>query len=68
MTGDPNGAGLPKWPRYSSADELLIIQAGGSNRRARFMEDPARPHSKTRGEHRQTIEHHLDFAFRQRKI
>jgi para-nitrobenzyl esterase len=29
MTGDPNGAGLPKWPRYSSADELLIIQAGG---------------------------------------
>lgn len=29
LTGDPNGAGLPKWPRYSSADELLIIQAGG---------------------------------------
>jgi para-nitrobenzyl esterase len=29
LTGDPNGAGLPRWPRYSSADELLIIQAGG---------------------------------------
>ncbi|HYM76061.1 MAG TPA: carboxylesterase family protein [Candidatus Dormibacteraeota bacterium] len=28
-SGDPNGAGLPKWPRYSTADELLIIQASG---------------------------------------
>lgn len=29
ITGDPNGAGLPTWPRYSTADELLIIQASG---------------------------------------
>jgi para-nitrobenzyl esterase len=28
-TENPNGAGLPKWPRYSKKDELLIIQAGG---------------------------------------
>jgi para-nitrobenzyl esterase len=28
-SGDPNGTGLPKWPRYSTADELLIIQASG---------------------------------------
>lgn len=28
-TGDPNSAGLPKWPRYSKKDELLLIQAGG---------------------------------------
>lgn len=28
-TGNPNGAGLPKWPQYSKMDELLIIQPGG---------------------------------------
>ena len=29
-TGNPNGAGLPKWPQYQSkSDELLVIQAGG---------------------------------------
>lgn len=28
-TGDPNGASLPKWPRYTIADDILIIQPGG---------------------------------------
>lgn len=29
-TGNPNGAGLPEWPKYNSkVDELLFIEAGG---------------------------------------
>jgi len=28
-TGNPNGAGLPKWPQYSKMDDILIIQSGG---------------------------------------
>jgi para-nitrobenzyl esterase len=29
-TGDPNGAGLPRWPRYSAAkDELMIFRRDG---------------------------------------
>lgn len=27
--GDPNGAGLARWPRYSAADELMIFQSDG---------------------------------------
>jgi para-nitrobenzyl esterase len=31
LTGDPNGSGLPQWPRYSaSADVLLDFAAGGA--------------------------------------
>jgi para-nitrobenzyl esterase len=31
LTGDPNGSGLPDWPRYSaSADVLLDFAAGGA--------------------------------------
>jgi hypothetical protein len=29
MTGDPRSAGVLKWLRYSTADELLIMRAGG---------------------------------------
>jgi len=28
-TGNPNGAGLPKWPQYSKMDDILLIQSGG---------------------------------------
>lgn len=28
-TGNPNGSSLPNWPRYTNADELLIIQSSG---------------------------------------
>ena len=29
-TGDPNGAGLPKWPRYDAAkDQLMLFRADG---------------------------------------
>jgi para-nitrobenzyl esterase len=24
-TGDPNGAGLPRWPRYTTADKLIMV-------------------------------------------
>ncbi|MBS0362637.1 MAG: carboxylesterase family protein, partial [Proteobacteria bacterium] len=37
-TGDPNGAGLPAWPRYSAAkDELMIFQRDGT---AKAQPDP----------------------------
>jgi para-nitrobenzyl esterase len=28
-SGDPNGPGLPTWPAYSPADELMVFQADG---------------------------------------
>jgi para-nitrobenzyl esterase len=28
-TGNPNGAGVPNWPQYTKADEVLLIQASG---------------------------------------
>jgi para-nitrobenzyl esterase len=32
-SGDPNGAGLPPWPRYSAArDELMVFQRDGTAR------------------------------------
>ena len=32
-TGDPNGQGLPPWPKYDSAkDELLIVRSPGVSR------------------------------------
>ena len=37
-TGDPNGAGLPAWPRYSPAkDELMVFQRDGA---AKAQPDP----------------------------
>ncbi|HEY3950691.1 carboxylesterase/lipase family protein [Phenylobacterium sp.] len=37
-TGDPNGPGLPPWPRYSAAkDELMIFQRDGT---AKAQPDP----------------------------
>jgi len=37
-TGDPNGAGLPPWPRYSAAkDELMVFQRDGT---AKAQPDP----------------------------
>ncbi|MGZ3376629.1 MAG: carboxylesterase/lipase family protein [Phenylobacterium sp.] len=39
-TGDPNGAGLPAWPRYSAAkDELMVFQRDGI---AKAQPDPWR--------------------------
>ncbi|MBS0331199.1 MAG: carboxylesterase family protein [Proteobacteria bacterium] len=37
-TGDPNGAGLPPWPRYSAAkDEVMVFQRDGT---AKAQVDP----------------------------
>ena len=37
-TGDPNGPGLPPWPRYSAAkDELMVFQRDGT---AKGQPDP----------------------------
>jgi para-nitrobenzyl esterase len=39
-TGDPNGAGLPGWPRYNKEDELIhldnTINSGPDTLRPRY--------------------------------